>query len=476
MKNKNLLITAFCVFITLNLAQAQNVGINTTGAVGDGSAMLDVEATDKGILIPRVALTARNNNAPIGAGIATSLLVYNTATAGTGTNAVSPGYYYWNGTIWMRIATVGDYWRVDGNAGTVGGINFIGTTDGQALDLRTNNLNRMRLMSDNADRIRIGIGTIFPTSYPASPSQNVTLLHIFDSGTSASDFSQLQLGANKTSPNSKVGELNFQSTVDGPDRRTAAIESFVTAIPTTNNQTGDLRFSTNNGGAFSEKMRLTGAGRLGLGTTNPLQGLHIAFPTGADAAVRIQNTGASGNMWDIQSTNAGHLHFNQMSAATPFNALHLNGANGYVGINSGTPSERLTVIGNFSLNGAFMPNDIPGNAGNTLLSSGTNTAPVWSNFTFENTPATTVFAKYFSSLSWTGTWGTGTVLTFIITDPNCTIASALNVSITGPWDPLFQGITIRNVVAENGQFRVTAVNNNGVGITGSVPIGWFTAY
>lgn len=86
--------------------RAQNIGINTSGSSPNASALLDVDASpgnNKGILIPRVALTAANNNAPIGAGIITSLLVYNTATAGTSPNNVVPGYYFWDGAKWCIL-------------------------------------------------------------------------------------------------------------------------------------------------------------------------------------------------------------------------------------------------------------------------------------------------------------------------------------------------------------------------------------
>ncbi|MDY0135371.1 MAG: hypothetical protein RBS14_06775, partial [Atribacterota bacterium] len=55
---------------------------------------------DKGLLIPRVALTSTSSASPI-TSPATSLLIYNTATAGD----VTPGYYYWNGSAWVRFAT-----------------------------------------------------------------------------------------------------------------------------------------------------------------------------------------------------------------------------------------------------------------------------------------------------------------------------------------------------------------------------------
>lgn len=462
---------------------AQNVGINTTGAVPNASAGLDVDFSNKGMLIPRVGLTSRLDNTTI-ASPATSLLVYNTATAGAGVNAVTPGYYYWNSASWVRIALDGDAWKTTGNVGTTASTaavdapatdNFLGTTDNQAMVLVTNNFQRMKIMPDNATQTRIGIGTAFPTVYPAIPGRTPSLLHIYDGGTGVEDISVLQIGSNQSVIGRKVGELNFHSSVNGSDRRTAFIESYITDVSGVL-QSGDLRFSTNLIGTVGERMRLTAQGRLGIGTTTPGQGLHISFPTGADAGVRIQNTGATGNAWDIQSTNAGHLHFNQMSAATPFNALHLNGANGFVGINNGTPTERLSVVGNFRLDGAFMPGNNAGAANQLLMSAGAGNSPTWTNFTVGNPGSLTSIGKWYSSLSWTGDWNTGTYLTFIILDPDCTTASNVNVSITGPWNALYQGLFITNVVAENGQFRVSVLNNTGLPLTGGVPISWFGAY
>ncbi len=84
-------------------ASAQT-GIGTTAP--NASAKLEVAATDKGFLPPRVELTATNAFSPIvgTAANATGLLVYNTASAGATPNNVVPGYYYWNGSAWVQIA------------------------------------------------------------------------------------------------------------------------------------------------------------------------------------------------------------------------------------------------------------------------------------------------------------------------------------------------------------------------------------
>jgi len=117
---------------------AQNIGINGNGAVPSGDAMLDVSSTTKGLLIPRVNIANLSNIAPVTGGSTTSLLVYNTnATTGV-------GYYYWNGTKWVNMS--GDDWKLTGNAGTVVGTNFLGTTDNVDLTIRRNNVEKIRVL------------------------------------------------------------------------------------------------------------------------------------------------------------------------------------------------------------------------------------------------------------------------------------------------------------------------------------------
>lgn len=99
---KSILII-FLIIVCCGSASAQT-GIGTT--TPNASAKLEVAATDKGFLPPRVALTASNVFAPITgtSSAATGLLIYNTASAGTTPNNVVPGYYYWNGTTWIQIS------------------------------------------------------------------------------------------------------------------------------------------------------------------------------------------------------------------------------------------------------------------------------------------------------------------------------------------------------------------------------------
>lgn len=75
-------------------------GIGTT--TPHASAKLDVSATNKGFLPPRIALTATLDVATI-TSPATGLVIYNTSTAGTTPNNVLPGYYYWDGSKWNGL-------------------------------------------------------------------------------------------------------------------------------------------------------------------------------------------------------------------------------------------------------------------------------------------------------------------------------------------------------------------------------------
>ena len=95
-------------------AQAQTEGVSIKSSVSPPhpSAMLDVDNSSKGVLVPRVALVATNNATSPILSPATSLLVYNTATAGTTPYNVTPGYYFYDGTVWQRL--------INGTGGTAG--------------------------------------------------------------------------------------------------------------------------------------------------------------------------------------------------------------------------------------------------------------------------------------------------------------------------------------------------------------------
>ncbi|MDF2381283.1 hypothetical protein JMG10_07390 [Nostoc ellipsosporum NOK] len=92
-----------CLFIT-HSSQAQ-VGIGTTSP--NSNAKLEISATDKGFLPPRLALTSTDAASPLSGHVA-GMVVYNTAASGSGGTAVTPGFYFNNGSQWLRLLSEAD--------------------------------------------------------------------------------------------------------------------------------------------------------------------------------------------------------------------------------------------------------------------------------------------------------------------------------------------------------------------------------
>jgi hypothetical protein len=83
-------------------------GTPNSGAILDAGNTAATAATYKGIYLPQVALTANNVYGLNTAGSAVAvngMLIYNTATAGTGATAVAPGIYVWNNSVWNLVNT-----------------------------------------------------------------------------------------------------------------------------------------------------------------------------------------------------------------------------------------------------------------------------------------------------------------------------------------------------------------------------------
>lgn len=127
MKLKTYITSLLLLVIASSYAQ---VGIGT--ASPNVASMLDITSTNSGLLIPRIGLTSASDVSTIASPV-TSLLVYNSGFAPN-------GYYYWNGTIWVPLATSNTAWALTGNAATSSATNFMGTTDDVDLVFRRNNI------------------------------------------------------------------------------------------------------------------------------------------------------------------------------------------------------------------------------------------------------------------------------------------------------------------------------------------------
>ena len=96
--SNNIIKFLTAVFLLLSVSQSfAQTGIGTT--TPNASAKLEVYATNKGFLPPRVTLTSTTDATTI-TSPAEGLLVYNLGSIG-----LQAGYYFWNGANWATIAT-----------------------------------------------------------------------------------------------------------------------------------------------------------------------------------------------------------------------------------------------------------------------------------------------------------------------------------------------------------------------------------
>src|SRR5690606_25299129 len=253
-----LLCYAFILSGILCFAQ---VGIGTISP--HSSSLLDIgdEAGTKGILIPRISLTATNISSPISPAPVESLLIYNTVTSGSDPYRVYPGYYYWNGTRWIPMVGP-EKWNLLGNSGTSQNINFVGTTDAQALSFRTNNLERFRIANEN-QVLAMANGTSSLPFYSWNGDVDTGIYRIGDNnlGFSTNQLERLRLNLNESVFNDPGFAYNFR------------VESDNQANMLYVNGTTD---------------------RIGINTNSPQTELHIA---GSNATLRIE---------ELNTTNSIH--------------------------------------------------------------------------------------------------------------------------------------------------------------------------
>lgn len=88
------ILLLFLLVVTTVSAQ---IGVGTK--IPHSDAMIEVKSTNKGLLLPRVALASTTSVSPLSSHVE-GMSVYNTAT----TADVTPGYYYNNGIKWLKLA------------------------------------------------------------------------------------------------------------------------------------------------------------------------------------------------------------------------------------------------------------------------------------------------------------------------------------------------------------------------------------
>jgi len=103
---KNYFLSAAVILAAVLLAAPMKAQV-TIGELTrpNPDAVLDVRSKGKlGLLLPQVELVSRDLPDPLSKNVA-GMIVYNTKTAGSGTNQVVPGFYYNDGNQWVQLSS-----------------------------------------------------------------------------------------------------------------------------------------------------------------------------------------------------------------------------------------------------------------------------------------------------------------------------------------------------------------------------------
>ncbi len=147
MLQKIISVLTLALVISISSVYGQAVGINN--ATPAASAILDIVATNKGVLIPRMTSAQRLAIPSPSKG----LLVFDNTL---GENK----FYFFDGTSWVAMAAfAGSPWLLTGNSGTSAITNFLGTIDSIDMVLKTNNTTRLKVAANGGN---VGIGNINP--------------------------------------------------------------------------------------------------------------------------------------------------------------------------------------------------------------------------------------------------------------------------------------------------------------------------
>jgi hypothetical protein len=355
---------------------AQNVGINTDGATPDASAMLDINSTNKGLLIPRVALTATNVAGPV-TSPTTSLLVYNTATDGAAPDNVVPGYYYWNGIMWTTFGS-GSGWSLTGNAGTDPDVNFIGTTDDADLVFQTNGGEVMRLSSGGGVEINGGLSFTAPLTalYAVDSTNNYLEVNVQNLHNGPLASSDIVATANNGSSGSVYVDLGINSAgysngnsniLNGPNvaylyahGRDFKIGNGTPAkdlIFFTNPTGGTLGTNTANG---EERMRISQNGNVGIGTVSPNSTLSVGGSL--TMPLRTGNTA-----YTITATDHVVIHTGSSARTWTLPAASTCSGRIYILVNNGTGSADITLTQSVRTSGSVTTTTLPITAGSNTF-------------------------------------------------------------------------------------------------------------
>jgi hypothetical protein len=380
---RKIVLLSLFTFFVFHFSVAQNVGIGTT--TPNASAQLDVTSTDKGLLIPRLALTNTTSALPLSAFVA-GMVVYNTAAEGD----VTPGYYGVIGSAWVRLVPGSAGWLLTGNAGTNSATHFIGTTDNNDLVFKVNNFKAGQITASNGNtsfglfsnpgsgisNSAFGNNALFNNT-TGRDNVAVGYLALFNNttgGNNVANGSQALYSNTTGGANVAIGLKALYANTAGIENTAVGIEAGENNQGSNNvflgnkagrNETGSNKLYITNSattaantliyGEFDTK-KLSFDAKVGIGTTTPNAPLQFNNTEANRKIVLWDNTnddhqffgfGHNNNIlrYQINSSGSNPVFYAGNGASSSTELMRIAG-NGNVGIGNPSPNATLDIISN----------------------------------------------------------------------------------------------------------------------------------
>ena len=334
------------------------MGIGTT--TPNSKAILELKATDKGFIAPRMNTVQMNAIAPTTT--EASLLVYNTDSA---------CYHFYNGTAWKSLCqksldtalinkAIKQY--LNSNATTI--INIL-KGDTSLFNYTTINNAIINILTVDTSITNVAIIN----------NATINLLKVDTSITNVATINQANINiANIDTSITNVANIGISNT-NLANINNAIIDSSITNYANINNlavdstkanfiQTNTINSSTFNGGFSNMDSLYIGGQNITKTITDSIA---------AQAWLLKGNNAPVGNK--LGTLNARDLHI----VANNQEKITIANTTGFVGINQAVPTQHLDVAGNLKFDLALMPNGIAGTNGDILVSQGALLAPQWQN-------------------------------------------------------------------------------------------------
>ena len=397
------------LLLCLPITAFSQVGIGTSTPHTSAQLQVGADANNtKGFLPPRVSLTATDVAGPVSTP-ATGLLVYNTATAGTSPNNVTPGFYYYDGSKWQRIINQQPDATISFNQNTP-------TTSGVVFTPNTPNSTDYIYVSSTNNSQWTWNGSAYVTYTPPASTPWYLSTGTSDAGSNktGSIYRSGNVGINASNPTDKLVVGSAFAFHDGgneviglaysPGNSNAALAAGYPAEIRLETNTGNLQFGTDptsrTAGAAAgvqKRMTITKDGAVGIGTTSPSSRLHTYQADGTNdnqllleqgsngraSGMTLRGADDAGSSWNFISSQTGTgTDMWRIGGGGVANTLILSTAgsermrvasDGKVGIGTNAPGTALHVVSGTS-RGAFRLVDGSQGPGKVLTSDANGNA------------------------------------------------------------------------------------------------------